>query len=548
MIHRFFLLLILATCTLSLPAQESEEKSGVKKWGRGVKETLDSIKLKDRFKNTTQGVVISSLEGKARRQEGRGNLEDATLIYLRVVNKYRETQDSLGVASTYNKIASLYIRRGNPQAAKAYINLASKASGENDSPEFVGLTPPKPSTEQPKGPDSILPKSSNIDNPTTDSNPAGGVKRPRSRENVPPRRIEAGNTRGYEKILSQLEAEKDSSEILRLMIEDQWKNILILQQEQEIQQAAQEREKRFRWTLIVGVIVALLLALLLYRQFRIKRKAHLQTQVALQNLAQAHEQLKATQTQLVESEKMASLGLLTAGVAHEINNPINFISGNIEPLKQDIADIFDVLDKHPQLFEQEKDLAYIREEVIELLNGMEEGADRTSKIVSGLRDFSRLDTDDLQQFDVHTGIDSTLTLLRNELKDRIEIEKSFGALPPIEGYPGKINQVLMNVLNNAIHAITGKGTIGVITAYDAKLEQIEICVLDNGRGIPKAIRGKIFDPFFTTKEVGEGTGLGLAISKGIIDRHGGKIEVKSEVNVGTEIKIILPVKPPEGIV
>jgi signal transduction histidine kinase len=244
---------------------------------------------------------------------------------------------------------------------------------------------------------------------------------------------------------------------------------------------------------------------------------------------------------------MASLGLLTAGIAHEINNPINFISGNIMPLKQDIADIFEILDKHPQLVEAEKDLPFIKEEVIELLKGMEEGAARTSEIVSGLRDFSRLDTDDLQQFDIHTGIESTLTLLRNELKDRIEVEKSFAVLPAIDGYPGKINQVLMNVLTNAIQAIPEKGTIGIITAFDADKDQIQISILDNGKGIPAEIAGKVFDPFFTTKEVGEGTGLGLAISKGIIEQHSGKIKVKSEENVGTEVQIILPVKQPGGI-
>lgn len=542
---RIFLFLFLAVCSLSLPAQETEDASGVKKLGREVKETLDSIRLKERFKNTTQGVVISSLEAKARRQESRGDLEEATLSYLRVVTKYRELQDSLGVASTYNKIASLYARRGNPQAAKAYLGLAAKASGEDTSPDLVSLNPTGHTTGESEDPDTVVPKSTDKDNLNTDSRTNQELSRPR--ETSPSVQQQSRNARGYEQILSQLKAEKDSSEILRLMIEDQWKNILILRQEKDLEQAAREREERFRWTLIGGVLVALMLALLLYRQFRIKRKAHLQTQAALQNLARAHEQLKSTQTQLVESEKMASLGLLTAGVAHEINNPINFISGNIEPLKQDIAEIFQVLDKHPSLFEKEKELAYIREEVTELLKGIEEGAERTAEIVSGLRDFSRLDTADLQAFDVHVGIESTLTLLRNELKDKIEVEKSFGTLPPMEGYPGKINQVLMNVLTNAIQSISEKGTIGIITSYDAAHEHIEISILDNGKGIPENIIGKIFDPFFTTKEVGEGTGLGLAISKGIIDQHGGSIGVKSELNVGTEVKITLPLKPPEDI-
>jgi signal transduction histidine kinase len=326
------------------------------------------------------------------------------------------------------------------------------------------------------------------------------------------------------------------------MIEDQEKNILILQQENEIEQAAREREKRFRWTLIGGVIIALLLAGLLYRQFLIKRKAHIQTEKALQDLATAHEQLKTTQTQLVDAEKMASLGLLTAGIAHEINNPINFISGNIEPLKQDITDIFAILQKHPEILEKETELSYLKEEVVELLGGMEEGANRTTEIVSGLRDFSRLDTDDLQQFDLQKGMESTLSLLRNELNDRIEIEKSYASLPLVEGFPGKLNQVFMNVLTNAIQAIPGKGTIGIITSYDAAQKQIQVSILDNGKGMSREIIAKAFDPFFTTKDVGEGTGLGLAISKGIVDQHGGSIEIKSEENVGTEVVIRIPEK------
>lgn len=534
---RIYILLILTCFAISSFAQEGGDETVVKRLGKNVKETLDSIKIKDRVKNTTSSVVISSLEAKAKRQEMKGDLEDATLIYLRVVNKYRESSDSLGVARTYNKIAALYVKRGNPQAAKAYFSLASRASGEEVDPGLVGFSPEITPDTGTEGQDPISPKSSSEDTTPMESNEPD---RSSGSINPPPRRPR--NPNAYEKILSQLHAEKDSADILRLMIEDQEKNILILQQEKEIEQAAREREKRFRWTLIGGVIIALFLAGLLYRQFLIKRKAHIQTEKALQDLATAHEQLKTTQTQLVDAEKMASLGLLTAGIAHEINNPINFISGNIEPLKQDITDIFAILQKHPEILEKEKELSYLKEEVVELLGGMEEGAHRTTEIVSGLRDFSRLDTDDLQQFDLQKGIESTLSLLRNELSDRIEVEKSYASLPLVEGFPGKINQVFMNVLTNAIQAISEKGTIGIITSYDAAQQQVQISILDNGKGMSQEIIAKAFDPFFTTKEVGEGTGLGLAISKGIIDQHGGSIEIKSEENVGTEVVIKIPEK------
>jgi len=546
---KFVVWVLLSFFVTGVVAQES---GGLQNFGRNVKDAMDSIRLKDRFKNTTQGVVISSLEGKARRQEKKGNLEDATLIYLRVVNKYREASDSLGVARTYNKIASLYIRRNNPQIARSYMRLASEATGDINVEKLSALNPhvkPEPKAA-PKTIDTTTAPPENSPEPNNATEVSENELRDVYVETTPPAEVipvqpprRAAPSAGFESLLSQLEAQRDSADLLRLAIEDQEKNLLILQQQYELEQQYREREERFRWTLIGGVVAALLLALLLYRQFRIKRKAHIQTQAALDQLAEAHEELKETQMQLVDAEKMASLGLLTAGIAHEINNPINFISGNIEPLKEDIKDLFAMLKEAPP--EQEEELEFIKEEVKDLLAGIEEGAERTTEIVSGLRDFSRLDQNDLQEFDVHSGIASTLTLLRHELKDRIEIEKSFGELPKIEGFPGKINQVLMNGLNNAIQAIDGKGSIGIITAYDESRDTVSVSILDSGKGIPQEIVSKVFDPFFTTKEVGEGTGLGLAISKGIVEQHHGNIEIKSEINIGTELSIILPRKQPQ---
>ncbi len=545
---RFYLILwAFLFSAFTLQGQQGDE-STVKKWGNEVKDALDSARLKDRLKNTKQGVLIYSLEGKAKRQENRGELEEATLSYLRVAEHYREAADSLGVARTYNKIASLYARRGNPQTARKYFQLAALASGEKPSPKLSGLDT-EGGAGGSKETEDAQPKS---ENKIPDSGLIPAPKRESSASSQPPSTpavsTENRASGGFTRLQSQLEAMRDSSELLKLLIEDQEKNILILQQEKELAEERQLRQLRFQWTLIAGALGALLLASLLYRMFRIRRKALLQTQAALGQLAEAHEQLKATQTQLVESEKMASLGLLTAGIAHEINNPINFISGNIEPLKQDIADIFESFGKQQDsLSAKEKaDFSYLKEEVEELLSGIEEGAERTSQIVKGLRDFSRLDAADLQQFDIHSGIESTLSLLRNELQERkVEVEKSFARLPEIEGYPGKINQVLMNVLSNAIQAMPEGGTVGIITALDEETQQLQLTILDNGKGIPKEILGKVFDPFFTTKAVGEGTGLGLAISKGIVDQHHGRITIKSEVNVGTEVQLTLPLKQPE---
>ena len=265
--------------------------------------------------------------------------------------------------------------------------------------------------------------------------------------------------------------------------------------------------------------------------------------------------LQNAQLQLVEAEKMASLGQLTAGIAHEINNPINFVSANVGPLKTDFAELRDLLDRYRALhasaslekdlsevrrYGEELDVAYLQGEVEALLNGIEEGASRTKEIVIGLRNFSRLDELDLKTASVHEGIDSTLMLLRSKLRSRIRVVKEYGTLPDIECYPGKLNQVFMNILGNAIAATPGEGTITIRTWQDGPC--VNISIRDTGTGMSEKVKRHIFEPFYTTKEVGEGTGLGLSISYGIIQKHKGKIEVNSEPGQGSEFVITLPVR------
>ncbi|WP_157638064.1 ATP-binding protein [Flexithrix dorotheae] len=271
--------------------------------------------------------------------------------------------------------------------------------------------------------------------------------------------------------------------------------------------------------------------------------------------------LKFTQTQLVDAEKMASLGQLTAGIAHEINNPINFVSANVKPLRRDFSEIKELIDKvrvfynngsSPEHardiknFAEEIDIDFILEEVESLIAGIEEGAFRTKEIVSGLRNFSRRDESDFKLSDIHQGINSTLTLLKSKFKNRINLKIEFGDIPKIECHPGQLNQVFMNILNNASQAITGKGEVTVKTEPGQKNKNIKISISDSGKGIPKEIQSKIFEPFFTTKDVGEGTGLGLSISYGIIERHNGSIKVKSQVGKGTTFTITLPINQPKG--
>jgi signal transduction histidine kinase len=271
-------------------------------------------------------------------------------------------------------------------------------------------------------------------------------------------------------------------------------------------------------------------------------------------LQAAMKKLKEAQNQLVQSEKMASVGQLTAGIAHEINNPINFVSSNISPLKRDMDDIMKLLGlcsagvenedlkkkfDEIEIFKKEIEYELILQEVKQLLNGIEEGARRTMEIVRGLRNFSRLDEGEKKLADINEGIDSTLLMLRNQLKNRIEVKKDFGGIPQLFCYPGKLNQVFMNILNNAGQSIEGEGKIVISTSYSNK--NIRVSIKDTGKGMTKKVAEHIFEPFYTTKDVGKGTGLGLSISYGIIQEHGGEIMVNSAEGKGTEFVIYLPV-------
>jgi signal transduction histidine kinase len=265
------------------------------------------------------------------------------------------------------------------------------------------------------------------------------------------------------------------------------------------------------------------------------------------------ENLKTTQSQLIQSEKMASLGQLVAGIAHEINNPITFISAGVDSLDTNIGEVQEVLDIYQKVTpgnaeKRLKEIEKLKEkieyketirEINKLIDSVKTGTERTTEIVKGLRTFSRLDEDVLKVADIHEGLDSTLILLRNKYKDRIEIKKRYGDVSEIECYPGQLNQGFMNILSNAIDAIDDKGTITIVTSKSNG--SIRIGIKDSGRGIPEDIQSRIFEPFFTTKEIGKGTGLGLSITHSIIEKHNGNIEVKSKARQGTEFVIVLPV-------
>lgn len=287
-----------------------------------------------------------------------------------------------------------------------------------------------------------------------------------------------------------------------------------------------------------------------------------------QDLALAIQEIQRTQTQFIHNEKMSSLGQLVAGIAHEINNPISFIYGNIEPARQYIQELFDLIaiyqensNLNSKITSQIKaiDLEYIMEDLPKLLKSMKIGADRIKKIVLSLRNFSRMDEAEYKKVNIHEGIDSSLMILDHRLKQnnrlQIEIIKEYGNLPLIECYAGQLNQVFLNLLTNAIDAFDkslisnpqlGKNLLNTkptihITTEITDDNNIAICISDNGVGIPKETQDKIFDPFFTTKPVGKGTGMGLSICHQIItQKHNGSIGCLSAPGEGTTFIIRLP--------
>ncbi len=269
-------------------------------------------------------------------------------------------------------------------------------------------------------------------------------------------------------------------------------------------------------------------------------------------LEAAYKELKETQAMLVHNEKMASLGQLVAGVAHELNNPLNFVYGNLAHLRDYSEDLMEVIDKTsnftdklpPEVNEaiesqkDEVDYKYIKEDLPMLLNSCKDGTERCMQIVSDLKNFSRLDESKIKDVNLIEGIESTLNILKNKFKDEIKIIKNYEKIPKVNCYASQLNQVFMNIIDNAIQSIDGDGTVTIDVAKEGNNAVVSIA--DNGIGIDENIKNKIFDPFFTTKPVGQGTGLGLSICYKIIKMHNGVIFVESEKNKGTKFIIKIP--------
>lgn len=265
--------------------------------------------------------------------------------------------------------------------------------------------------------------------------------------------------------------------------------------------------------------------------------------------------LGESQSQLLQSEKMASIGQLAAGVAHEINNPVGFVNSNLGALKRYADDLLKLLavyervegslpdtdQQEIKLLKTKIDAEYLREDISNLLSESLDGLQRVTRIVQDLKDFSHVDESERQWANLESGLESTLRVVWNEIKYKAEVVKEYGNIPQIECFPSQLNQVFMNLLMNAVHAIEDRGQITIRTGHEQGTVWIE--VEDTGKGIKPEHLGRIFEPFFTTKPVGKGTGLGLSLSYGIVNKHGGRIEVASEIGKGTKFTVYLPVDP-----
>jgi len=397
----------------------------------------------------------------------------------------------------------------------------------------------------------------------------------------------------YKETYDSLYQEENLVRIAQLVMQNEY------EQRELVQLAKIERQKQFRNYAILSFGLILILVVVIFNRYFIKRKANINLQiknteieaqrekleklsvslratndelsqqneeilvqkdhlVRLNNeleeqkseLNQTLKDLTQAQTKLVQSEKMASLGQLTAGVAHELNNPLNFISSSITPLQRNMGDLLGLLKKYELLFDEkstsgvisemkkEMDYDFVIKETENLLKGIREGASRSEHIVKDLRTFSRMDENEFKGVNVHEGIDSTLLLLHHKMKNNITVHKKYGDLPPLECLPGKLNQVFMNIITNSILAIEDKGDIYIETSIAG--DKARIAIRDTGKGMSGETMEHIFEPFFSTRAVGKGTGLGLSISYSIIQEHNGTIEVFSEPGRGSEFVIMIP--------
>ncbi|MCI4671969.1 MAG: ATP-binding protein [Bacteroidia bacterium] len=539
--------------------QSNKKNTLIQRSGKVIKnaaETLvDNVNLSEENVRNTALIRAKGRETAAKNAKNNGKLVGAIEQYEAAADLYKQAEDSFKVKEMLAEIENLYLLIGDKKEAEKIAKISAKTSNQDSLPIFEGKG--NNASKSIKDLEKI--------NNDVSQNIVKTKKTVDSLRNEIKVQVKEGNTNALERSLDAFERssadylnyKNDSIEIALEMDYIRQEN-LILAQEKLNAQATVEKERAFKNWLIFSLMLSLGFFTVLGRLFMLRRKDLSQLKTAYEELDQTHKKLMNTQTQLVSSEKMASLGQLTAGIAHEINNPINFISGNITPLKNDINDLLTVLKKYEEAIEaselveqfaeveslkNELEIDYITEEITDLLNGIDEGADRTTEIVKGLRNFARMEEHDIKPFAIHGGIDSTLALLKNQLKD-IEVLKDFNFNGEIDAFPGKLNQVFMNIMSNAIHAMPDGGILNISTKGVG--DEVEIRFRDTGVGMSEDVQKRIFEPFFTTKPVGEGTGLGMSITHGIIEEHKGRIRVNSTLGQGSELILNFPIKQFHG--
>lgn len=558
----FHLLILVFLSTVSsvvgmgnLYGQEENLESVLDLEEKGLIEDVDEVRRK---------WVARSQERRASRFYEKGRVADALKLYNRSMSHYRVLGDSLSVARIHTAMAEMFNETGNLDASRIHIEAASRASMTDSDEEVVVKiesvrVESAPSVQIVEAPEAL---------PEIGGQAAARAK---VRESYAASKDFQADLTALRKRLNDAKKTRVGDSLLQaILINEKTNELASLAQAKALQEmeAAQRMEKqKNRQMALLGVLVfVLLLAVLLWRLLITRRKAHTQVSGALKELKTAHTQLKSTQAQLVASEKMASIGQLTAGIAHEINNPVNYISGSVGPLRRDIEAVWEVLKAYKkaaqtttdtqmlsqaQKLEAQEDLDFVKEEMEMLLAGMMEGTNRTAEIVSGLLDFSRVSDAKKEPFDLHHQLDGTVSLLKNQLSEEIKIVRVYDpTMPAVNGFPGKINQVFMNLMVNAMQATekaqaeggrVGKAEIKLCTEYQEELKQAIITFEDQGTGIAEDVLPRLFEPFFTTKAVGEGTGLGLSISYGIIAEHSGSIEAKNLPEGGALFTVTLPI-------
>lgn len=362
----------------------------------------------------------------------------------------------------------------------------------------------------------------------------------------------------------EIEEQEESIALGEQTLYDQDK--LIQQRNREIREREEQLEKmgnvvdtqQDTLLLLIAFLVFLVIILIIaYRAYQARRKAAKVLNQQKEELKELLDELQSTQTQLVQSEKMASLGVLTAGIAHEINNAINYVYSGIHVLDSKFKEIKPLMTslktlgknsgtlegKVDKILKQREEVEYdSSEEVIDtMIKSIRVGAERTIDIVKGLRTFSRAQEESMSEMDLHDDIDVALLLLKNKIKHNVKIKKDLAdKLPVMYGYSGQVGQAILNIVGNAIDAIASRDDPKILIRTTVIGDKVKLSIKDNGVGIKREDLDKIFDPFYTTKKIGEGTGLGLSITYGIIEKHNGSIKVESKSGVGTEFKIELP--------